>query len=38
MNQALFELADYLKEVKGDLIDSASVAYDELTVTTEPSS
>ncbi|MCY0095327.1 NADH-quinone oxidoreductase subunit C [Hoeflea ulvae] len=37
MSQALKELSDYLTEVKGDLFDGAVIAYDELTLTTQPS-
>ena len=36
MSQALKDLSDYLVEVKGDLIDRAELAYDELTLTAQP--
>lgn len=38
MSQALTELSDYLRDRKGDLIESARISYGELTlVTTAPS-
>jgi NADH (or F420H2) dehydrogenase, subunit C len=37
VSEALRELADYLREVKGSLIESATVAFGELTLVTTPS-
>ena len=37
MNQALSDLADYISETKGDLVEGTAIAYDELTVHVTPS-
>jgi len=36
MSEALSELSSYLREMRGDLIADASIAYGELNVTTTP--
>ena len=36
MSQALKDLSDYLKEIKGELFDRAEIAYGELTLTAQP--
>lgn len=38
MSQVLKDLSDYLLETKGDLIDRAELAYDELTLISVPGS
>ena len=36
MSQALKDLSDYLKEIKGEMFDRAEIAYGELTLTAQP--